>query len=117
MILDIEQRFDYEPHGSYITRKTYIDDHLMVSSFVVWMMMKQSRHLKKFIQGFVVLTNLVPSLIFESNEWVVIGPLWSKIAWITQKNAQLVNFMRISSINFLNPCILLSLHGHLMLGD
>ena len=63
----------------------YIDDRLMVSSFVVWMMMKQSRHLKKFIQEFVVLTNLVPSFIFESNEWVIIGPPWSRIAWITQK--------------------------------
>jgi hypothetical protein len=34
-----------------------------------------------------------------------------------KKNAQLVNFMRISSINLLNPCILLSLHGHLTLDN
>ena len=85
MILDIGQRFDDEPCGSYITRMPYIDNRLMVSSFVVWMMMKQSICLRKFIQGFVVLTDLVPSFIFESNKWVIIGPPWSRIAWIMQK--------------------------------
>ena len=43
----------------------YTFKDLMAFSFVAWMMRKLPRHLKKFIQGFVVLTNLVPNFIFK----------------------------------------------------
>ena len=71
----------------------------MAFSFIAWMMRKLPRQLKKLIQRFVVLTNLVPNFIFKLNGWVIIGPPWSKIVWIMQKDVQFVNSMQISFIN------------------
>ena len=65
MILDIEQRFGDEFHVLFIIRILYNAVLLMAFSFVAWMMRKLPRHLKKLIQGFVVLTNLVPNFIFK----------------------------------------------------
>ena len=117
MNFDIEQRFDDKFHILFIIRILYIAILLMAFSFVAWMMRKLPRHLKKLIQGFVVLTNLVPNFIFKLSGQVIIGPLWSKIVWIMQKDVQYVNSMQISFINLQNPYTLLQLHSRLMLGD
>ena len=64
---------------------------LMAFSFVDLMKRKLPRHLKNLIQGLVVITNLV--FIFKLSGWVILGPLWLRIVWSMQKDAQHVNSM------------------------
>ncbi|KAL0301471.1 UNVERIFIED_CONTAM: hypothetical protein Sradi_6423900 [Sesamum radiatum] len=49
--------------------------------------MKRSKPWKKLILGFVVLTNRAKTTFSHKREWVIIGLLWSKIAWIMQEEA------------------------------
>ena len=83
----------------FLVVSPYIFKDLMAFSFVAWMMRKLPRHSKKLIQGFVVLTNLVLNFIFKLSRWVIIDPLWSRIVWSMQKDAQHVNSMKTCFIN------------------
>ena len=106
MTLDIEQKFGDELHILFITRIVYITILLMVFTFIA-LMMRKLPNLKKLIQGFEVLTNQVLKFIFKLSEWVTIGPLWPRIVWIMEKDAQHVNSMQTSFINLRKPYILL----------
>ncbi|KAK3027647.1 hypothetical protein RJ639_040610 [Escallonia herrerae] len=71
----------------------------------------------KLIRVYGVLTNQARSFSFESRGWVTTDRLWSRIAWTMQEDVKHASFMRTSSINLQNHCILQLPLGSSMSGD